>query len=408
MKRTVLLIDMQSFYCGVEKVRQSGLDDKPIVVAGDPERRSGVILAACPIAKTYGVETAEALWQAQAKCPDLVIIKPSMQLYIDISVQITRLLYDYSDRVEPFSVDEFFVELTGTPHQNDPEHAARMIQKHIYRNFGVYGRVGIGENKMLSKLACDNMAKKNQSGIFTLHRDRLEKDLWPLPIDKLFGVGKRMEKHFQQMGIRTIGQLAKFPLEELQYRWGINGEVLYQSAHGIDYAPVTPDTHQERKAIGHSMTLPRDYRSWEEIKVVVRELAEEVAFRVRQNHVIGETVHVGARYFDGEVSMGFSNQQKLEQSTNDGKVIFNAAVSLFQKHWQGYPLRSISVSLDKLHEDQYRQLNLFGETSDREELNKALDDMNKKYGKASVFYASSLTTAGQAKERAAKIGGHYK
>lgn len=407
MKRVVFLIDMQSFYVSVEKVFYPKLEHKPVVVAGDPERRSGVILAACPIAKNYGIKTAETLGEAQSKCENLCVIKPRMQLYIEVSIKINELLLTYTPLVEPFSIDESFVDLTGTVHQAKPEQTAERIQREIERHFGIYARFGIGENKILAKSACDLQAKKRKGGIFTLYKANLEQDFWQFPIEELFGVGSRMEKHFRQTGIRKIGHLARYPVEELQKRWGINGELLWQHANGIDPSPVNPDSHQEKKSVGHGMTLPRDYTQRNDILIVVRELAEEVAQRTRSERLIGHQVSMRVRG-TYDVPAGFSRQRMLDMPTNDGKVIYQACKTLFDRYWPHTPIRSIGISLEKVEPDTHRQLSLFDEIEDRQELNQTVDLLKNRFGTHIIMYASSLTHAGQIQERAKKIGGHYK
>ncbi|AXF57087.1 DNA polymerase IV [Salicibibacter kimchii] len=409
--RTVFLVDMQSFFASIEKVQDPTLEDQPVVVAGDPKIRSGVILAACPLAKKWGVQTAEALWEAENKCPYLVVVRPRMQLYLDISVGIAASLEAFTDEVEPYSIDEIFMEMTNVlPGLNmTAEEAAEMLITKIYRETGIVARVGIGPNKVMAKMACDHFSKKQTDGIFYLHEQNLQEKLWPLPVGDMFGVGSRMARHFHDMGIRTIGQLARANLSDLRKRWGINGELLFWTAHGWDESPVTIDTHIRRKAIGHHMTLPRDYRSWEEIKVVLMELSEEVARRVRANRYIGTTVTVGARghnFFDQP--SGFHRQLKVHDPTNDGKVIFDAAKRLFLTHWNQEPIRSLGVTLDGLTTDEARQLSLFYPDRDREVLNHTVDELKKKYGDAAVLQASSLAAGGQALLRAEKLGGHYK
>ncbi|SDJ23531.1 DNA polymerase IV [Natribacillus halophilus] len=409
--RTVFLVDMQSFFANIEKLEKPALEDHPVVVAGDPEIRSGVILAACPLAKKWGVKTAEALWEAENKCPYLVVIKPRMQLYLDISVNIAASLESFTDEVEPYSIDEIFVEMTNVLSGVGvtAEEAADIVITKIYRETGMVARVGVGPNKVMAKMACDHFAKKQPDGIFHLHENNLQEKLWPRPVGDMFGVGTRMERHFHDMGIRTIGQLARTNLSDLQKRWGINGELLYWTAHGWDESPVTIDTHIRRKAIGHHMTLPRDYRSWEEIKVVLMELSEEVARRVRANRYLGTTVTAGARGHDFfNQPSGFHRQVKLPDPTNDGHVIFEAVEQLFLTHWNRDPVRSLGVSLDGLTTDEARQMSLFAPDHEREELNHTVDHLKNKHGDAAVLRASSLTAGGQALLRAQKLGGHYK
>ncbi|TCJ00475.1 DNA polymerase IV [Cytobacillus praedii] len=407
-EKVIFLVDMQSFYASVEKVKNNEYKDKPLVVAGDPKRRSGIILAACPLAKKFGIKTAETLWEAQKKCPELIIVKPHMQTYIDVSIAITQIMEQFTDLVEIFSVDEQFLDVTGSQKLFGNEYEiAKKVQQKIMGDTGIYARVGIGKNKILAKMACDNFAKKNKNGIYKLDESNMD-ELWKLPIGNMFGVGRKMEKHLQGMGIFTIGQLAKFPIEALKKRWGVNGEVLWQTANGIDYSPVKPNTHSGQKAIGHNMTLPRDYSDIREIKTVLLELSTEVARRCRVKGYMGLTVSCGIRGADFSNPTGFHRQQTLTIPTNYDLDIFNAAYNLLLKFWDREPIRSLGVSIGNLQTSDNYQIDLFDNYLDREKLNSALDAIWDKYGRTAIYRASSLTKAGQASERARKIGGHYK
>lgn len=269
-KRVIFLADMQSFYASVEKAANPQLRDKPVVVAGDPQRRSGIVLAACPLAKAYGVTTAEALWQAQQKCRHLVVVKPRMEQYIRVSLQITQIFESFTDLVEPYSIDEQFLDVTGSMSLfGDAWEMARAIRQRIWLETGVTCRIGIGENKVLAKMACDNFAKKRQDGIFWLKKEELPATLWPLPVEKLIGVGSRMKRHLHRIGIYQIGQLATLSPAVLSRRWGVNGEVLWRTANGIDPSLVSVKTHEVQKGIGHHMTLPRDYHTAADLKVIL-------------------------------------------------------------------------------------------------------------------------------------------
>ncbi|WLV23498.1 DNA polymerase IV [Aciduricibacillus chroicocephali] len=410
MKQTILMADMQSFYASVEKASHPEWANKPVIVSGDPEKRSGIILAACPLAKKYGIETTEPLWQARRKCPEAVIVRPRMQLYIDVSCLITSILERYSDKVEVFSIDEQFIDVTGsTGLFGDPALIARQMQQEILEQTGIFARVGIAPNKVLAKMACDAFAKKNKSGIARLSDDNFREKMWPLPVSKLFGVGSRMKQHLNRIGIRTIGQLAEFPVDRLRKRWGINGEVLWRFANGIDLSPVSPDTHeQHQKAIGHRMTLPRDYETAEEIRVILLELSEEVARRARRQGYIGQTASltIGGTEYHGR--SGFHRQIRMLSATSSGLDLYRAILPLFEKHWDGLPIRSAGISLSQLSDAATIQLNLFEPTLQKERLNEAMDAVRDKYGPTAMFRASSLAAAGQVHERAAKIGGHYK
>lgn len=181
-ERVIYLVDMQSFYVSVEKAEKPHLKDQPVVVAGDPERRSGIILSACPLAKKWGVRTAEALWEAEQKCPNLVVIRPRMQTYIDVSYRITTILESFTDLIEPYSIDEQFLDMTHSLHLfGTAEETACLVQRKILEQTGIYARVGIGPNKVLAKIACDQFAKKNHKGIFRLNEQNMRKIMWPLP-----------------------------------------------------------------------------------------------------------------------------------------------------------------------------------------------------------------------------------
>lgn len=408
-KRVIFLADMQSFYASVEKADHPQWRDKPVIVSGDPERRSGIILAACPLAKSWGVETAEPLWQAQQKCPHAVVARPRMQRYLDVSCQITAIFEEFTDLVEPYSIDEQFLDVTGSQMLfGDPLTIAAKMQQRIMEETNVYARIGIGPNKVLAKMACDNFSKKNKDGIFWLTKENMETELWPLPVKRLFGVGSRMNRHLNNMGIRTIGQLAGFPVDRLKKKWGIPGQIIWMTANGIDYSPVKPDTHDRQKAIGHHMTLPRDYTSEQEIKVVLLELCEEVTRRARRKGYMGETVAVGCRGADFDMPAGFYRQEKLQEPTNHTMDIYKAACRLFDAFWDRLPIRSIGVTLSQLQPDHIYQLTLFEDKEKKRKLGYVMDAIREKYGSAAVVRAVSLTEAGQALERSRKIGGHYK
>ncbi|WP_249716248.1 DNA polymerase IV [Paenibacillus sp. J31TS4] len=400
---------MQSFYASVEKASYPEYKNRPLVVAGDPERRSGIVLAACPLAKQHGVSTAQRLGDALNRCPGLVVVRPHMQRYIDVSIQITEILERYSDQVEPYSIDEQFVDVTGSLGLfGEPLALAKAMQRSINLETGVYARVGIGPNKVLAKMACDNLAKKNKEGIFHVTRETMPEALWPLPVGSMFGAGRRMTAHFQRMGIHTIGELARFPLARLQQLWGVNGHVLWMTANGIDHSPVSPGTHGTQKAIGHNMTLPRDYRTMEEIRVVLLELSEEVGRRARYKGLMGTTVSAGCRGADFDRPSGFSRQMKLEDPTHSAKDIYRAACRLFDVHWDGQPVRSLGVNLDQLRPDHQYQLDLFRNRDKERRLDAAIDGIKERYGAAAIVKAASLSEAGQAFYRATRIGGHAK
>ncbi|WP_088105601.1 DNA polymerase IV [Halalkalibacter urbisdiaboli] len=408
--KVVFLVDMESFYASIEKAKHPEYQTRPLVVSGDPKRRSGVILAACPLAKKRGVKNAERLWEAQQKCPEAVVVRPRMQDYIDVSVQITEILERYTDMVEPFSIDEQFMDVTHSQALfGSPLEIAQKIQREIYFETRVRARIGIGENKVLAKMACDNFSKKNSSGIYWLKKEELADTLWRLPIDKMFGIGSKMTQHFRNRGIRTIGHIAALSAEYFIKRWGINGHVLWMTANGIDYSPVTTASHDKQKAIGHGMTLPRDYAAYAEIKVVLLELCEEVCRRARNSRVMGQTISVSVSGASYDFPTGFHRQTTLAEPSNISLDIFHAVEGLFLQFWNQQPVRRLAVSITKLSPDNELQLSLFETDKEKKfDLGYVMDEINNKYGTTSIVRASSLVKAGQVFERSKKIGGHYK
>lgn len=404
-----MMADMQSFYASVEKACRPETAGKPVVVAGDPKIRSGIVLAACPIAKKHGVTTAERLGEALNKCAELIVVRPRMQTYIDVSMQITRILERYADAVEPFSIDEQFCELTGSLHLHggDAVATARRMQREILETTGVYARIGISDNKVLAKMACDQFAKKSATGICTMRRSEVEEKLWPLPVQGMFSVGSRMMRHLNRMGIYTIGDLARTPLAVLKRRWGINGEVLWRIAHGIDDSKVDPGTHEgTQQAIGHGMTLPRDYAEASEIETVLLELSEEVCRRCRSRGVMGRVLSVGATGAGFE--SGFFRQTTLPVPTQVTNHVYAAAKELFRRHWNGRPVRRVSVALGGLSRDDVYQLEFGDDRETYRALERTTDAIKARFGPSALVRAVSAGKAGLAYGRAAKIGGHYK
>ena len=409
-ERTVMLIDMQSFYASVEKAKMPQYKNKPLAVAGDPARRSGIILAACPLAKAKGVSTAEPLWQSLQKCPDLIIVKPHMQEYIEVSTQIMTIIEEFTDLVEPYSIDELFADVTGTLHLfgNDPVDLARQIQDKILNETGVYARAGISTNKVMSKLCCDMIAKKIDGGIFYLKKEELHQHIGDKPIRDMWGIGSRMEKHLWKMGIRTIRDLANTPLSKLRSKWGVNGEVIWRVANGLDDSPVTIHTHSVQKDIGNGMTLPRDYTDAWEIEVVIQDICTEVCRRARRKGLMGSVVTMSLSGADFDRPTGFSRQVKLPDPTNITVDVCKIAKRIFHQHWDGQPVRRVGVSLSDLSDAETYQLSLFDDQEQKRAVDKVMDEIKDRFGDIAILRASSITSAGQAIDRASKIGGHYK
>lgn len=416
-ERTIFLIDGQSFYASIEKAARPDLKDKPVAV-GDPTRRSGIILAACPVAKSHGVTTAERVGEALAKCPDLVVIRPRMQTYITVSLLITEIFESFTDQVEPYSIDEQFLDVTGSiTYFGPPEEIARQIQTRVLLSTGVWTRCGIGPTKILAKMATDNFAKKKPEGIFRLDATNIETDLWPLPVNQMFMTASRMTHHFKRMGLHTIGDIARMNLGDFKRRMrremgrqsDIQAEYYWQTARGIDPSPVVPGIRSKLKSISHGKALRSSlYPKLADIEVVLLELVVEVCRRCRKWGYIGQVVSVGATETSENYSSSFHRQATLQQPTSLSHEVATLAREIFRKHWRGMPISHLHVSLSELSSDNVLQLTLFDDRVKAYGLERATDQIKDRYGSDAIVRASSLLESGVARERAGQIGGHYK
>lgn len=406
-KKVIFLADMESFYASVETACQPALRGKPVAVCGDPALRHGIILAASPEAKSYGIKTGQPAWEARRLCPWLVFVRPHMQTYLDYSLRITTIFERFSDRVLPYSIDEQFIDLTGSQKIfGPPQEMAALAMAQIWQETKIRCRIGMGENMLQAKMACDSFAKKAPDRFFALNSENYSALTRDLPVGSLFGVGQRMARNLQRLGVRTIGHLAALPREMLRRRFGLNGVLLWMNAQGLDYSTVEPASFEEQKGVGHMATLPRNYRRSSEIETVLLEMLEEVCFRVRSQGKVGATVHLYCRSADFDFPASFSRQKKLPTATAETLEIYPTVLELFQKHWDHRPLRAVGISLSGLTSYRQLQLSFAGRFAKEGELTKAMDVVRKRFGKTSLFRGSSLNPGAQLFARAEKIGGH--
>ncbi|WP_166238077.1 DNA polymerase IV [Paenibacillus turpanensis] len=416
-ERTIFLIDGQSFYASIEKAARPELSKKPVAV-GDPSRKSGILLAACPEAKARGVNTGLRVGEALAQCPDLVVVRPRMQTYISISLFITEIFESFTDLVEPYSIDEQFLDVTGSvSYFGSPEEIARQIQTRVLLSTGVRIRVGIGPTKILAKMATDNFAKKRPDGIFRLDSSNIESELWPLSVNQMFMVASRMTKHFVRMGLFTIGDIARLELAEFKRRMrremgkqsDIQAEYYWQTARGIDPSPVVPSIRNKLKSVSHGKTLRSSlYTKLEDIEVVLLELVLEVCRRSRKHGYSGRVVTVGAQETDGTRGTWFHRQVTLPHATSLSHEVAAAAIGLFRTYWSGLPVSHLHVTLTQLTDDAVQQLTLFEDRVKAYNLERTTDHIIDRFGSAAIMRASSLLKSGVALERAEQIGGHYR
>ena len=405
--KIIFLADMESFYAGVETALDPSLRGKPVAVCGDPALRHGIVLAASKEAKAWGVKAGQPAWECKRLCPRIIFIRPHMNTYLEFSLKITRIFEQFTDRVAPYSIDEQFLDLSGCESLfGGPREMARAMIARVWDETGIRCRIGLGENPLQAKMACDRFAKRSADAFFELNSENYARHIWPLPIGDLFGVGQRMERNFHRMAVRTIGHLAGLPREALARRWGVNGEVLWLNAHGIDYSTVQPGPPAVQKGVGHCMTLPRDYGARREIEVALLELADEVCFRTRALGKMGSTVHVYCRGAGFDCPAGFSRQRKLPEPTAVTMDLYPPVLKLFRLHWDGKPVRALGLGLTGLTDRDQVQLSLFNRRDIKDRLSDTMDMIRERFGPTGLFRAASLTAGARLFDRAGKIGGH--
>lgn len=393
MERVIFHIDVNSAFLSweaVERLRQGesmDLREIPAAVGGDIETRHGVILAKSIPAKKYGVTTGEPVVDALRKCPDLVLVKPSHGLYHRYSQAFMEILRQYSDTIEQFSVDEAFVDMTGTRRLfGEPLDAAHRIRKQVSRELGFTVNVGISSNKLLAKMASDF---QKPDRVHTLFPEEIPTKMWPLPVRDLFLVGRSAEKKLLSMGIRTIGEIAHTDRALLVSNFKKYGDVLWRYANGVDDSEVET-VRPDNKGYGNSTTLSFDVTDARSAKEILLGLTEKVCQRLRKDDVRVESVSVQFRFNDLTRA---SHQCALPAATNITQEIYAHVCRLFDEKWDGTPIRLLGVATTRVSkEERGRQMTLFDDTDYEklEKLDRAMDSIRNRFGASAIQRASSL------------------
>lgn len=294
MNRTILHSDCNCFYVSVELLHHLELRGKPVAVGGDPEARHGIVLTADYTAKRYGVKTGMALWQAKQVCPDITFLPPRMDLYLRFSRMAQEIYADYTDKREPYGIDESWLDVTDSATlKGDGFHIAQEISSRMKKELGITVSVGVSFNKIFAKLGSDY---KKPDAITTMYEDEFQRKAWCLPVSDLLYVGNATNKKLYSMGIRTIGDLAKSDETLLVRKLGKMGSILWAFANGYDESPVKLEkTSAPVKSVGNSTTTPRDMETDEDVRIVLYILAESVAARLRENGFRCRTVEISVR-----------------------------------------------------------------------------------------------------------------
>ncbi|ADC52003.1 MULTISPECIES: Y-family DNA polymerase [Alkalihalophilus] len=417
-KQSYLCLDVKSFYASAAAVKR-GLDPLhcKLAVVGDTKRQGSVVLAATPKLKEWGIKTGSRLWEIP-KHEDIHIVNAEMEEFLIISTEITKLIEEYvpPEDVWCYSIDESFIKLTSKrmKGRDNQEAFSRHLQEAIKLSFGLTVAVGSSEcNMLLSKVALDIEAKKKPNHFAHWDHDDVPNKLWPIqPLSDLWGIGRNIEKKLMNMGIRSVGQLARTPVDRLEKVFGrVMGQQLYQHAWGVDLSDIHKPAKIKAKSYSSGQILLRDYLGEEEIKVPLLERCEEIARRARKDRMAGRTLSLGVGYSHEQGGGGFSRQLKLSHSTNITMELYEHCMKLFKRYYNGMIIRQVHVSLSDVADDSVRQISLFEDEKEitrKRQLGYTMDAIRDRFGSTAILRASSYTKAGTALHRSGLIGGHKK
>ncbi|MFA9422281.1 MAG: DNA polymerase IV [Sedimentibacter sp.] len=354
MERVVFLVDMNAFFISCELTRHPEIEGRPAAVAGDPINRTGIILTANYEARKYGIKTTMVVGDALKLCPNLIIIPPDHKFYEQKSKEVMKIFSSYTPVIEQNSIDEAWLDMTGCDKIfGKPLESASNIMEQIKIELGLWCSIGISENKFLSKMASE---MKKPLGITELWKKDIEKKMWPLPVNYMYGVGKKTAQKLQSKGITTIEHLALTEKKYLFENFGKRGVELSLLANGIDTSPVTPNQDSDIKSIGRSVTLPRDTTDIEYAKAILFKLSDEVGMTARKYGKKGHTVQINIKYSDFKST----TRQMTIPATFLFKDIYTAGVELLVKNWNNKPIRLIGISLSGFDENyNSEQMSLF-------------------------------------------------
>lgn len=395
MQKIIFLVDMDAFFISCESTRHPELIKKPAAVAGDPKKRSGIILTANYAARKYGIKTTMVLNKALRLCPNLIILPPDLEFYRQKSKEVIEILSRYTPAIEQNSIDEAWLDMTGSEGLfGDPLKSAKLISNQIKNELGLSSSIGISENKFLSKMASDI---KKPGGITELWQKNIKEKLWPLPIKSMYGVGRQTSAKLESIGIKTIGELANSDKNRLIKKLGKIGTQIYLLANGIDTSHVKPHSHDEMKSIGKSITLSEDITSIKDANMILMRLSDEVSMSARKHRKKGHIVQIVIKYYDFKVI----TRQKTIPQTCIAKEIYSVSAELLKNNWnEQIPLRLLGISLSGFENGSTaHQISMFeiSDTKNAEDnsikiykLESTIDKIRSKYGNSIIDRAIFL------------------
>ena len=392
MERQILHVDVNNAFLSWTAIERLSLGEEldirtiPAIIGGDEATRHGVVLAKSMKAKEFGIRTGEPIYQARKKCPDVQVFQGNFDNYKKHSNELYNLLLEYTDKIEHFSIDECFMDLTSFLRKDEKLiDKAYEIKKRVKEELGFTVNVGVSNNKLLAKMASDF---EKPDKVHTLFKNELEDKMWKLPAQDLFMVGKKSIGKLNQIGIKTIGDIAKYDKNILIKKFGKHGRIMWEYANGVDESEVTYE-QEIPKGIGNSITLPQDVYNINKLNEILLALTEQVGFRLRKYDLLASVVNVQIRTKD---FANFSHQRKLDKPTNVTKEIYETAKYLLEELHKNRGVRLIGIRVDKLISENEVQISLFDTNNNKkqEKLDKVMDDLKKKYGYEKITRAGEM------------------
>lgn len=385
MERVILHCDMNNFYASVECMLNMKLRGHPVAVGGDVENRHGIILAKNYEAKKYGVQTGEALWQAKEKCKDLIIVPPHYEQYLKYSKLAYEIYEEYTDLIEPYGMDECWLDITGSVGLfGDGEEVANIIKERIKFELGLTISVGVSFNKIFAKLGSD---MKKPDAITVIPKDNFQNIIWDLPASDMLGVGRSTSKVLSMLGIHTIGQLANAPEQIIKSRLGKCGLMCVMYARGMDSSRVNQKEYNPPvKSVGHGITTKQDLENPAEVWNIMLALTQDIGHELRLYHKKAAGVQICIR----NNQLSFRQWQcQMKTRTNSSAIIAATSFELFQKSYVwSFPIRSVTVRAINLYDDnEPEQLDLFGDITNvekKEKIESVVESIRERFGKNSI------------------------
>lgn len=389
MIRTILHSDMNSCYASIEAKLNSKLKNKAMAVCGDPKNRHGIILAKSQEAKIKGVKTGEAIWHAKIKCPNLILVPPHYEKYLEFSRKARKIYYSYTNRVEPFGLDECWLDVSESLKLfGSGEEIANEIRKRMKNELGITVSVGVSFNKVFAKLGSD---LKKPDATSVIKRENFKEIVWPLDISSIIGIGNATKKKLNGIGIYTLRELAKSDVKTVKGILGINGLYLWQYANGFDDRPVKDYSYKEViKTIGNSSTLVEDLYTNEEVYNIFQILSLNVSKRLREANLSSMGIKIFIR--DNNL-LSYEFQSPISNPTQSSIILAEKAIDLFKKKYKwNFPIRALGLRAINLVDDKIpTQTDIFSDYKEivkKENLDKAIYNIRKKYNKDILTFAS--------------------